>query len=79
MLDFANCFLYSTNLGVREDFAQRQALTWIVNMLNSVYRGATYDSYNLTAFGIQFSKCTRGCLHMRLKMHVVLLAERADL
>ena len=34
MLDVADYFLYSTNLGVCENFAQRQALTWNMNMLN---------------------------------------------
>ena len=35
MLDHAILFCYHTNLGVCENFAQRQALTWIMNMLNS--------------------------------------------
>ena len=35
MLDIADCFLYSINLGVCKNFAQRQAFSWIVNMLKA--------------------------------------------
>ena len=49
MLDVANYFLYSTNLDVCENFTQRQAFSWIMNMLIRVERRkASRDSNQLT-------------------------------
>ena len=75
MLDVANCFLYSTSLGVCENFTQRQAFSWIMNILSDCGRHSAHVTHFL---GINIFSVDSNYLTMTLEDFEKSLAEEKN-